>query len=84
LDWVRADDFQTLKGRLGPWYRPYEQKLKTLDLEKVLNAIKHDKKNTGNAVNCILTRGPGRMEKTAINLDQQLRPWMTEFISSQV
>jgi 3-dehydroquinate synthase len=84
LGWVSADDFQALKGRLGPWYRPYEQKLKTLDLEKVLNAIKHDKKNTGNAVNCILTRGPGRMEKTALNLEQQLRPWMTEFISCHV
>jgi 3-dehydroquinate synthase len=83
LGWVTTDDFQKLKNRLGPWYRPYEQKLKALDLEKVLNAIKHDKKNTGSAVNCILTRGPGRMEKTAVNLDQQLRPWMTEFIAGQ-
>jgi 3-dehydroquinate synthase len=84
LGWVGSDDFQALKLRLAPWYQPYEQKLKALDLEMILNAIKHDKKNTGSAVNCILTRGPGRMEKTAVNLEQQLRPWMAEFISKYV
>jgi 3-dehydroquinate synthase len=84
LGWVSAEDFAALKNRLAPWYQPYEQKLKTLDLEKILTAIKHDKKNTGAAINCILTRGPGRMEKTAINLDQQLRPWLGEFISGHV
>jgi 3-dehydroquinate synthase len=83
LGWVGAEYFQDLKRRLAPWYQPYEQKLKALNLGQILNAIKHDKKNTGTAVNCILTRGPGRMEKTAINLDEQLRPWMTEFISGQ-
>jgi len=84
LGWVGANDFQALKARLVPWYQPYEQKLKALDLEKILNAIKHDKKNTGSAVNCILTRGPGRMEKKAVNLDQQLRPWLTEFMACHV
>lgn len=83
LGWVSTDYFQDLKNRLRPWYQPYEQKLKSLDLTKILNAIKHDKKNTRDAVNCILTRGAGRMEKTAVNLEQQLRPWMTEFISNQ-
>jgi len=83
LGWVSPGYFQDLKNRLRPWYQPYEQKLKSLDLSKVLNAIKHDKKNTRDAVNCILTRGAGQMEKTAVNLEQQLRPWISEFISME-
>jgi 3-dehydroquinate synthase len=83
MGWVTTEYFQELRRRLRPWYQPYEQKLKSLDLTKVFNAIKHDKKNTRDAVHCILTRGAGRMEKTAVNLDQQLRPWVTEFVASQ-
>ena len=82
LGWVSPDYFQGLRDRLRPWYQPYEAKLKALDLEKILGAIKHDKKNTRDAVNCILTRGAGQMEKSPVNLEQQLRPWITEFISS--
>jgi 3-dehydroquinate synthase len=83
LEWVSPDYFQELRNRLRPWYQPYEQRLKSLDLAKILAAIKHDKKNTKDAVNCILTRGAGRMEKFAVNLDGQLRPWVAEFIASQ-
>jgi 3-dehydroquinate synthase len=82
LRFVGDDYFDSLRNRLRPWYQPYEAKLKSLDLEKILAAIKHDKKNTRDAVNCILTRGAGRMEKSAIQLDQQLRPWVAEFIAS--
>jgi 3-dehydroquinate synthase len=83
LGWVGMDYFQDLNTRLRPWYHPYEDKLKSLDLTKVFNAIKHDKKNTRDAVNCILTRGAGLMEKTAVNLDEQLRPWVAEFITAR-
>jgi 3-dehydroquinate synthase len=83
IGWVDMDYFQELRGQLRPWYQPYEQKLKTLDLTKILSAIKHDKKNTRDAVNCILTRGAGRMEKSAMNLEEQLRPWVGEFIARQ-
>jgi 3-dehydroquinate synthase len=83
LGWVTLEYFQNLRNRLRPWYQPYELKLKALDLEKILGAIKHDKKNTRDAVNCILTRGAGKMEKSPVNLEQQLRPWIAEFISSQ-
>jgi 3-dehydroquinate synthase len=83
LGWVAPGYFQELRDRLRPWYQPYEQTLKALDLAKILAAIKHDKKNTQNAVNCILTRGAGRMEKCPVQLEAQLRPWVTEFIASQ-
>jgi 3-dehydroquinate synthase len=83
MGWVTPDYFQELRERLRPWYQPYERKLKSLDVNHVLGAVKHDKKNTKDAINCILTRGAGRMEKTAVNLEQQLRPWVTEFVFSQ-
>jgi 3-dehydroquinate synthase len=83
MGWVGPDYFRELKHRLLPWYRPYEQKLKSLDLGEILGAIKRDKKNTQRAINCILTRGAGRMEKSGIDLEGQLRPWLEEFISSQ-
>jgi 3-dehydroquinate synthase len=72
-----------LRERLQRWYQPYEQKLKALELDAILTAIKHDKKNTRDSVNCILTRGAGQMEKHGVNLDQQLRPWIARFISSE-
>ncbi len=80
LGLVDRDYYVRLKARLEPWYTPYNQKLKTVRLEDVLAAIKLDKKNTHNAVNCILTRGPGKMEKTAVDLETQLRPAIEEFI----
>jgi TorA maturation chaperone TorD len=40
-------------------------------------------KNTRDTVHCILTRGPGQMEKAAVNLEQHLRPWITKFISME-
>lgn len=83
LDWVTAGYFHDLKVRLQPWYQPYEQKLKTLELDHILGAIKHDKKNTRDSVNCILTRGAGQMEKKGVNLEEELRPWIAEFISTE-
>jgi 3-dehydroquinate synthase len=83
LGWVTPAYFHDLRARLQRWYQPYEQKLKALELDAILTAIKHDKKNTRDSVNCILTRGAGQMEKHGVNLDQQLRPWIARFISSE-
>ena len=80
LGWVDGSYYANLEKNLRPWFQPYEKKLTELDLNKILDAIKHDKKNTKDAVNCILTRGGGKMEKAAVNLEQQLRPWLGEFI----
>jgi len=84
LGWVTPDYFQTLRERLRPWYQPYDETLQSLDQSAVLAAIKHDKKNTRHAVNCILTRGAGRMEKFGVSLDEQLRPWIADFIAREL
>ena len=83
LGLVGMDYFNQLKTQLRPWYEPFQEQLKTVELASVLSAIKLDKKNTKDSVNCILTRGAGRMEKTPVNLEQQLRPFLAEFIAAQ-
>jgi 3-dehydroquinate synthase len=72
--------FHNLQEQLRLWYEPFEQKLKTIELSAVLSAIKLDKKNTKDSVNCILTRGAGKMEKMPVNLESELKPFITDFI----
>jgi 3-dehydroquinate synthase len=84
LGWVTPAYFQALRARLKPWCQPYDEKLKALDLTAILAAIKHDKKNTRLAVHCILTRGAGRMEKFGVSLEDQLRPWIAQFMAQEL
>lgn len=56
---------------LRPWYQPYDRVLLEADPQTVFAAMKLDKKNTGSSVNCILTRGPGLMEKVALDASTQ-------------
>jgi len=44
-----------------------------------LNALMKDKKNVGNKIGCILTKGPGKMEKVFINNDDFLRKFILEY-----
>ena len=44
-----------------------------------LNALMKDKKNVGNKIGCILTKGPGKMEKVFINNDEFLRKFILEY-----
>lgn len=72
--------FYNLQEQLRPWYEPFERELKTVELSAILNAIKLDKKNTKDSVNCILTRGAGKMEKMPVNLESELKPFIADFI----
>lgn len=80
LGFVSRQYFEELKGALYSWHHPYEEELVKADFAAIMAAIKLDKKNTKDSINCILTRGPGKMEKAAISLDQQLRPFISDFI----
>ncbi|MEI6321695.1 MAG: AroB-related putative sugar phosphate phospholyase (cyclizing) [bacterium] len=83
LGLVPASHYQDLQGRLSPWYHPYGDALLKADREAIFNAIRHDKKNTGDAVNCILTRGAGRMEKMKVEFLDDLVPAVDEFIQQK-
>jgi len=70
--WVPAEHFQELNGFLRPFYDPFQHVLKSADIRAILAAMKLDKKNAGGNINCILTRGPGRMEKAAVSSVEEL------------
>jgi len=42
-------------------------------IDQYLKALSKDKKNVGNKLGCILTRGPGRLEKVFIDMDEKLK-----------
>jgi 3-dehydroquinate synthase len=83
LGLVPAAHFEELESLLRPWYQPYDAQLRRAPREKIFAAVKQDKKNTGQAVNCILTRGFGRMEKMPVALETQLVPGVNKFIESR-
>lgn len=60
--------------QLAEWLRPYfgghEATVRRLDLPAVAAAMKLDKKNVGDQITFILTRGAGRMEKTRLNANE--------------
>jgi len=83
LGWVSSSYGLELQEQLMPWCSPYEVALKEVDLEAVLKAIRHDKKHTGDAVNCILTKGAGRMEKVKVDFLGNVIPAVEAFIGKK-
>lgn len=79
-----SEHFDELRRLLAPWHQPYGDVLQGAPLDAILAAIKHDKKNTGDTVNCILTRGFGRMEKTPVPLAEVLAPGIKDFIHKRL
>jgi 3-dehydroquinate synthase len=84
LGLVPAAHYRELKQKLAPWHEPFGVELQQSDRTIIFQAIKHDKKNTGDAVNCILTRGPGRMEKIKVDFIAQLQPAVNAFIDGEL
>ncbi|MEI6375935.1 MAG: AroB-related putative sugar phosphate phospholyase (cyclizing) [bacterium] len=84
LGLVPASHYQDLKQQLHPWCHPYGDELLKADQEAIFKAIKHDKKNTDDAVNCIMTKGAGRMEKIKVDFSGDLVPSVEEFIEREV
>ncbi len=76
--------YAELMDCLMKWHAPFGAVLKAAPRDFVFRAIKHDKKNTGNRVNCILTRGTGRMEKHAVSFEEELVPAVNHFIDNEL
>jgi len=75
---VTPEYFHDLQGWLVPYYAPYQETLRGADPERILAAMRLDKKNTGDTLGCILTRGAGRMEKTKLSFEGQVRPLLAD------
>ncbi len=73
--------FEELDAFLRPWYDPFHRLLAKADLSAIVAAMRKDKKNTGDAVTCILTAGAGAMKKAALSAESQLRPILQDFIA---
>jgi 3-dehydroquinate synthase len=59
--------YKELVAWLRPYFAGHLDRLRGMDLPAVLAAMRQDKKNDGDRINFILTRGPGRMEKVAVD-----------------
>lgn len=84
LQLVPERHYLELKQKLSPWHQPYGAALYSADRSVIFQAIKHDKKNIGEVVNCILTRGPGAMEKMCVDFVGQLQPAVNQFIDKEL
>ena len=56
-----------------------EVPMPVVDLQKFGAALKHDKKNRGDHLGLILTKGFGQMFKHYCTMDQELSKWIAEF-----
>ena len=79
-----AAHYAELKTLLAPWHQPYGTQLQTAPRDAIFRAIKHDKKNTGQSVNCILTHGFGRMERLPVALEADIVPAVSNFIEHEI
>ncbi len=60
-------------------YNIPEFKFTQANIDLYLNILSKDKKNIGNKLGCILSKGPGRLEKIYINIDEELKENILEF-----
>lgn len=80
LEMIPQGCFEQMDRFLRGYYEPYQRGLLTLDLRQLRSALARDKKNTGLGLTCILTRGPGKMEKRILGLDEDVIPAISEWL----
>jgi 3-dehydroquinate synthase len=84
IGWLPESAYQDLKSNLREWCRPYGRHLTGVEPEDLIRVVRHDKKNTAAGLNCILTRGPGRMEKRAVDVETELAPALGAFLRREI
>ena len=80
LGMVPNGSYQELDSWIQDLYTPFQKHLQPTRIEEILKAMKTDKKNSNGKISCILTRGPSKMERAPLNLDEDVRPLMTSFL----
>lgn len=84
LGLIADRDAVDLARRLQAWHAPYAERLAGIDMRGLFAALARDKKNTAAGLTCILTRGCGRMERTALSaaqVDTCVAPALGDLIS---
>lgn len=78
--WVTTAHLGEVLGFLGPLVDPFQGELKQASTEAIVAAMRLDKKNVGGEIRCILTRGPGAMERATISSEESLTSQLRDFI----
>jgi len=76
--------YRSIKLDLFEMYHPYEELIKALEPIKLLEAIRKDKKAEGDSIKCILTKGPGYMDRIDVPIDRTLKPIVQEFLLKDI
>lgn len=76
LDAATLDRMRALLASNMPSYALPEERLPAY-----FAALARDKKNTGATLGCILTRGPGRMERAQLPIDDELRGAIRDYVT---
>jgi 3-dehydroquinate synthase len=79
IDWVPLGTAAELLRWLRPYLAGCETTLQAVSRDDILQAMRRDKKNQGDDITFILTRGPGRMEKRALPI-AQARDLLTDLL----
>ena len=82
LDLAPVGHYAELNEFLRPYYDPFQKQLASVPIEPIIAAMRLDKKNTNDAMNCILTRGFGAMEKRSVDPQRELRPLLRAFFET--
>ncbi|MDX6766668.1 MAG: hypothetical protein SFU85_07750 [Candidatus Methylacidiphilales bacterium] len=82
IGWLPQGQYREMLSLLTPFFAPYQTLIKGAELDKITGAMKWDKKNTGGRIHCILTRGPGKMEKTDAIPPEDLARHMGSFLET--
>lgn len=81
LGMAPAGSADEIDGLLRDWYEPFDRVLLAADPAAILAALRLDKKNTGGAVRFILTRGPGALEKVALEPEPQTSRLLADYLT---
>jgi 3-dehydroquinate synthase len=80
--WVDKAHYVALQKLLRPFCEPFDRVVRNLSVDEIVDAMKVDKKVSGGRLTCILTRGPGAMEKVALESPDEARYLLGEFMTS--
>ena len=80
--WVEKAHYATLQRLLYPFYEPFENIVRNLSVDGIVDAMKLDKKVSEGRLACILTHGPGAMEKVGLESPEEARYLIGNFMNS--
>jgi 3-dehydroquinate synthase len=80
--WVGEAHYMDLQRLLRPFYEPFDKIVRNLSVDGIVDAMKLDKKASGGRLACILTRGPGAMEKVELESPDEARHLLGVFMNT--